>query len=435
MRYLISGFIFIFFILIITPAANAEEINMEKIFSLTSRKTTLVNIYKLSLEIEKAKYLQIRSNYYPHLKLEHLSSERGGDYDFEPVVSYRGIEVPIDINIFRKYETKLTLSQLLYDNNRVKQTLQMEKSEILIRKEEIRKIFLDELAANLNLYFGILATKKKINLMEESLELINKVVSISEVQLANGMITEIDLKIINNKRREQELLIREENRNLKTLNQILAERLNISSVSIQGENTPLIQIKEQSFYLDKLIKSNPDIQIQELRIIQSNANIKRNIADKGPVISFFYTYALRSDELLSTNGAWLTGVNLSQDIFSGSLKKQRIIQAKKEKLLQEEIQKELKEKQKILLLEKFRRTEEVFERFSIKEELVEIYSEKVQIEQSKLESGKISQLDFLKTSTEYTSYKIELELLKIEFLKHYFELLYITGLLDSYFGA
>ncbi|MCK4667748.1 TolC family protein [Candidatus Dependentiae bacterium] len=424
-----------FFILIFSPAPNAEEINMGRIFSLTSQKKTLNNIYQLSLEIEKAKYLQIRSNYYPHLKLEHLSSERGGDYEFEPVVSYRGFEVPIDINIFRKYETKLTLGQLLYDNNRIKQALQIEKSEILIRKEEVRKIFLDELAVNLNLYFGILATKRKINLMEENLELINKIVSISEVQLANGMITEIDLKIINNKRREQELFIRAENRNLKTLKQILAERLDISSVSIQGDNTPLIQIKEQTFYLEKLIISNPDIQIQELRILQSNANVKRNIAEKGPVISFFYTYALRSDELLSTNGAWIAGVNLSQDIFSGSLKKQRIIQAKKEKLLQEEIQKELKEKQKVLLLEKFRKTEEVFERFSIKEELVEIYSEKVQIEQSKLEAGKISQLDFLKTSTEYTSYKIELELLKIEFLKNYFELLYITGLLDSYFGS
>lgn len=435
MKYFISGFMILFFILSLNPVSKAEEINMERIFSLTSQKKTLNKIYQLSLEIEKAKYLQIRSNYYPHLKLEHLSSERGGDYEFEPVVSYRGFDVPIDINIFRKYETKLTLGQLLYDNNRIKQALQMEKSEILIRKEEVRKIFLDELAINLNLYFGILAIKRKINLMEENLELINKIVSISEVQLANGMITEIDLKIINNKRREQELFIREEKRNLKTLKQILAERLDISSVSIQGDNTPLIQLKERSFYLEKLIISNPDIQIQELRILQSNANVKRNIAEKGPVISFFYTYALRSDELLSTNGAWIAGVNLSQDIFSGSLKKQRIIQAKKEKLLQEEIQKELKEKQKVLLLEKFRKTEEVFERFSIKEELVAIYSEKVQIEQSKLESGKISQLDFLKTSTEYTSYKIELELLKIEFLKNYFELLYITGLLDSYFGA
>ena len=179
MRYFISGFIFIFFILIFSPAPKSEEINMERIFSLTSQKKTLNNIYQLSIEIEKVKYFQIRSNYYPHLKLEHLASERGGDYEFEPVVSYRGFEVPIDINIFRKYETKLTLSQLLYDNNRIKQALQIEKNEILIRKEEIRKIFLDELAANLNLYFGILDTKRKINLMEESLELINKIVSVS----------------------------------------------------------------------------------------------------------------------------------------------------------------------------------------------------------------------------------------------------------------
>ncbi|HDS09959.1 MAG TPA: hypothetical protein ENN73_07005, partial [Firmicutes bacterium] len=262
----------------------------------------------------------------------------------------------------------------------------------------------------------------------------DKTVSISEVQLKSGLITEVDLRLMINRKREQELLISEERLNLMNMTEILARRLHISEVNISGQEPVMFNLKELSFYLENLEK-NCDYNIQELRLNQSRINSDRVKADRGPYLSFYTQYGLRSDELFSTETGWIVGLTLTQDIFNGSVKKQRLREAMSRTMIQEKILEEVREKNEVLVREQYRRSSEIFARLSIIEERVLIYRDKVDIDRHKLEQGNISQIEFLRTLTEYNSQQIEYELRRIEYLQSYFELIYLCGLAEEFFGG
>ncbi|HDS08995.1 MAG TPA: hypothetical protein ENN73_02105, partial [Firmicutes bacterium] len=175
-KLLVHFFIFIL-ILIFSHYAYPREINLKEIYRLTFEKDSFQAISQSTIDVEKYKILQTVSLYQPQLKLEHLTSKRFGDYDFEPVVRYGNFEVPIDINIFRTYETRLVFNQLLYDNNRIKLARQLGESEVYVKTWELKKYFYEELRYNILLYLGIHASINKIKLLEENLSLLDKTVS------------------------------------------------------------------------------------------------------------------------------------------------------------------------------------------------------------------------------------------------------------------
>ncbi|MDD3627823.1 MAG: hypothetical protein PHV06_10970, partial [bacterium] len=123
-------FMICFFLMFFKLISASQEISLADIYKLTFEKDSFQSISKSTIDIEKNKIMQTVGLYKPQLKLEHLTSKRGGDYEFEPVVRYGNFEVPVDINIFRTYETKLVLNQLLYDHNRIKYTRKIGETEI-----------------------------------------------------------------------------------------------------------------------------------------------------------------------------------------------------------------------------------------------------------------------------------------------------------------
>lgn len=408
-------------------SVSARNISFQDVINLTINRETYLEMDRISGEIEDLKLKGIASWYQPRLRLIHLTYKPGGDYEFDPEVRYQNFRVPIEIDMLKTYETQLFLNQLVWDNNRTKLSKQIQKKNKQVVKYENEIYVNDQITRNLDIYFAMQAREKKKSLMEENLALVQKTIKVSEVQLSNGLITEIDLRLLQNKARELEVMIREESLKLESLRTALAERLGLEQVSAGSNGGSLPILQPESYYLSYARAKSPEIVLEEkgLEIVQDSIRLAH--ASKGPYIQMFSQFGLRSNDLKSSDAGWVVGIALNQDLYLGGVKNNRIEIASRQYDLQAQYLKEMMEQKDLEVMDRYRKTAELKSSIELKKELLEIYREKLTIEEKKLNEGNISQLDLLKTRTLINTTQIEYELLKVEYLSSYYKLLYITG--------
>ncbi len=184
----------IFLVVLLLPVyLKSQDINLDDCIQNTLINNPLSANKELASRIAESRKKILKSAWLPGMDLNGQAT-----WQSDVVVLDLDLPFPVDFPSIPKDQYKVTadISQLIYDGGSIKnqQVLENLNSDLAVQEIEIREYELTQIVEDL--YFAILVTAKRIDVLELMKQSLTQTVNQVESSVKNGILSESDLPVI-----------------------------------------------------------------------------------------------------------------------------------------------------------------------------------------------------------------------------------------------
>ncbi|WP_018247508.1 TolC family protein [Orenia marismortui] len=312
-------------------------LNKEEAIEIGLKQNPEIIKIEQELEIAKDKVKEARAGFLPKLNLSS-SYTRLGEEPENPIMEgliSEGILSSAQSagSSLNSYSFKLDLNQPLYTGGRTTATYEQAKKGLEIAKLKARQKRQEIKEEILNKYYGVLKTKKMVEVSEQNINKISRYVEIAKANREVGIFTNTDvLQARVNLYRAKQGLLKAQN-GLKLTKLSLKNALNLENdvevtvnEELKWEDIELnrVEVKEYAF------SHRPDLKLLELSEDKVELGVKLAKSSRYPTLNLFGNYNTTDDSFTVSDGDWQVGLMLNYNLFDGGAKSSKVKQATKE---------------------------------------------------------------------------------------------------------